>query len=87
MLQDIKPHQQHQVHIGSRPRNLSVLDTVFHLDGPWGASLAYALPIALSLTGRLAPVYLIIISIVMFIVANGYKVICKHHPDGGGVYS
>jgi len=71
----------------NRPRNLGALGTLSHLDANWGTSLAYVLPLSLSLTGRLAPVYMIIVSIVMFIVANGYKIICKHNTDGGGVYS
>ncbi len=79
--------QGHEGHDGHRPRNLGVLDSLFHLDADWGTSLAYILPLSLSLTGRVAPLYMIIISFIMFVVANGYKVICKHNPDGGGVYS
>lgn len=73
--------------IEKRPRNLGVKESLFHLDADWGTSLAYILPIALTLTGRLAPVYMIIIAFIMFVVANGYKVVCRHNPDGGGVYS
>jgi len=73
--------------LGHRPRNLGVADSVFHLDADWGTSLAYTLPLALSLAGRLAPIYMIIIALIMTLVASGYKVICKHNPDGGGVYS
>jgi amino acid transporter len=72
---------------GHRPRNLGVLESLFHLDADWGTSLAYVLPLALAFTGRLAPIYLMIIAFIMFVVANGYKVVCRHNPDGGGVYS
>jgi amino acid transporter len=72
---------------GHRPRNLGVLDSLFHLDADWGTSLAYILPLSLALTGRLAPIYMIVIAAIMFIVANGYKIVCKYNPDGGGVYS
>ncbi len=72
---------------GSRPRNLGVLEALFHLDADWGTSLAYILPLGLALTGRLAPVYMLIIAFIMFLVANGYKIVCRHNPDGGGVYS
>lgn len=80
---DDLPHHDH----GHRPRNLGVMDSLFHLDADWGTSLAYILPLSLSLTGRLSPVYMMIIAAIMFIVASGYKVVCKHNPDGGGVYS
>jgi amino acid transporter len=72
---------------GNRPRNLGVLEALFHLDADWGTSLAYILPLGLALTGRLAPIYMVIIAFIMFVVANGYKVVCHHNPDGGGVYS
>lgn len=72
---------------GHRPRELGVADSLYHLDADWGTSLAYVLPIALTLTGQFSPIYIIIIAIVMFLVASGYKIICRHNPDGGGVYS
>ncbi len=78
---------QHGAHEGHRPRNLGVLDSLFHLDADWGTSLAYILPLSLSFTGRLAPIYMLIIAFIMFVVANGYKIVCKYNPDGGGVYS
>jgi amino acid transporter len=78
----------HDPHGGAhRPRNLGVKEALFHLDADWGTSLAYVLPIALSLAGRLAPIYMLIIATIMFVVANGYKIVCRHNPDGGGVYS
>jgi len=76
----------HDAH-GHRPRNLGVLEALFHLDADWGTSLAYILPLGLSLAGRLAPIYMLIIAFIMFVVANGYKIVCRHNPDGGGVYS
>jgi amino acid transporter len=82
-IDEIKEISHHE----HRPRNLGVMDSLFHLDADWGTSLAYILPLGLALTGRLAPVYMVIIAVIMLIVANGYKVVCKHNPDGGGVYS
>lgn len=70
-----------------RPRNLGTMEALFHLDADWGTSLAYILPLGLALTGRLAPIYMLIIAFIMFVVANGYKIVCRHNPDGGGVYS
>src|SRR5260221_11695002 len=85
---DEAAHGEHDSHgDGHRPRNLGVRESLFHLDADWGTSLAYILPLSLGLTGRLAPVYMIIIAVIMFIVANAYKVVCRHNPDGGGVYS
>lgn len=83
-VEDLPGHVHDHAH---RPRNLGVLDSLFHLDADWGTSLAYILPLSLSLTGRLSPIYMMIIAAIMFIVANGYKIVCKHNPDGGGVYS
>ena len=86
--ESVKQDVKNEVEIeGHRPRDLGVTDALFHLDADWGTSLAYVLPLALSLTGRFAPVYIIIIACVMFIVASGYKIVCRHNPDGGGVYS
>jgi amino acid transporter len=80
-------HGGHGSQDGHRPRNLGVRESLFHLDADWGTSLAYILPLSLSFTGRLAPVYMLIIAFIMFVVANGYKIVCKYNPDGGGVYS
>ncbi len=78
----------HDPHGGEhRPRNLGVRESLFHLDADWGTSLAYILPLSLALTGHLAPIYMIIIALIMALVANCYKIVCRHNPDGGGVYS
>jgi hypothetical protein len=79
-------HQEEEGQLLHPPRNLGVAESLFHLDADWGTSLAYTIPLAFALTGRLAPIYLIIIAFVMFVVASGYKVVCKYTPEGGGVY-
>jgi len=71
---------------GSRPRNLGWLRAAALLYGDWGTSKAYVIGLAVLLAGYAAPVYLLPIGVLTFLVGSNYVLVCKFFPEGGGVY-
>ncbi|MSS72407.1 MAG: amino acid permease [Candidatus Latescibacteria bacterium] len=70
-----------------RPRNVNSSRAAAILYGDWGTSKAYVLGIAFAMAGY-ASFYLILAMVVFTaIVGINYIWVCKHYPDGGGVYS
>lgn len=70
-----------------RPRNVDSGRAAAILYGDWGTSKAYVIGIAFALAGY-ASFYLILGMVALTaIVGLNYIWICKHYPDGGGVYS
>jgi nucleotide-binding universal stress UspA family protein len=57
------------------------------LFGDWGTSRLYVLGIAFALTGRASFWFMSAMSVLLVGVAWAYQVICRLHPEGGGVYS
>ena len=57
------------------------------LYGDWGTSKAYVLGIAFALAGHASWFFLGLMSLLTAMVGICYTIICRTHPDGGGVYS
>lgn len=70
-----------------RPRNVDWKRAAALLYGDWGTSKAYVIGAAF-LAGQYASLPIIVaVSVVTGLVGYNYAVICRHFPDGGGVYS
>jgi amino acid transporter len=74
-----------------RPRNLDWRRAAALLYGDWGTSKAYVIGVAFSGTAFAAgysslPIILAVCGLTA-LVAFTYVLVCKHYPDGGGVYS
>ncbi len=74
-----------------RPRNVDWKRAAALLYGDWGTSKAYVIGFAFS--GGVAAVgyrslpIIIAVSLLTALVAYNYIIVCRHFPDGGGVYS
>jgi len=70
-----------------RPRNLGWARAAALLYGDWGTSKAYVIGLAF-LAAQFASFPIIIaVCALTGLVGYNYIIICKHYPDGGGVYS
>lgn len=70
-----------------RPRNVDSSRAAAILYGDWGTSKAYVLGIAFALAGYSSFYLILAMSAFTAIVGVNYIWVCKHYPDGGGVYS
>src|SRR3954471_13281718 len=70
-----------------RPRNLDWKRAAALLYGDWGTSKAYVIGAAFLATGFASLPIILAVCALTGLVALNYVVICKHFPDGGGVYS
>src|SRR5262245_39695945 len=70
-----------------RPRNLDWKRAAALLYGDWGTSKAYVIGLAFLAAGYSSLPIIIAVCLVTGLVGYNYIVICKHFPDGGGVYS
>ena len=72
---------------GHRPRNVDWKRAAALLYGDWGTSKAYVIGIAF-VTAQFSSLNLILpVCLITLLVGINYAVICRHFPDGGGVYS
>lgn len=71
----------------ARPRNLRWFLAGPLLYGDLGTSRLYVLGLAIYFAGKSAPFYVGAVGLVLIAVAWAYTIICRTHPDGGGVYS
>jgi len=70
-----------------RPRNVNAPRAAAILYGDWGTSKAYVIGIAFAV-GSYSSFWLIAAMCVLTaLVGVNYMAICKHYPDGGGVYA
>src|SRR6266705_4956452 len=70
-----------------RPRNVDWQRAAALLYGDWGTSKAYVIGAAfLAATYASLPIILAVCALTGLVGYN-YIVVCKHFPDGGGVYS
>src|ERR1700745_2185897 len=70
-----------------RPRNVDWKRAAALLYGDWGTSKAYVIGLAFVAAGFSSlPIILAVCALTGFVGIN-YAVICRHFPDGGGVYS
>jgi amino acid transporter/nucleotide-binding universal stress UspA family protein len=57
------------------------------LYGDWGTSKAYVIGLAFVAAGYASLSIIIAVCVLTAFVAYNYIIVCKHFPDGGGVYS
>src|SRR2546430_5829742 len=70
-----------------RPRNLDWKRAAALLYGDWGTSKAYVIGLAFLAAGFSSLPIILAVCVVTALVGINYIVICRHFPDGGGVYS
>src|ERR671930_1939461 len=70
-----------------RPRNLDWKRAAALLYGDWGTSKCYVIGLAFVAAGFSSLPIIFAVCLVTGLVGINYIVICRHFPDGGGVYS
>src|ERR1700676_2132559 len=70
-----------------RPRNVDVPRAAAILYGDWGTSKAYVIGLALAVAGYASFWLIAAMCLLTALVGINYMAICKHYPDGGGVYA
>ena len=70
-----------------RPRNVDWKRASALLYGDWGTSKAYVIGLAFLAAGFSSLPIILAVCAVTALVGVNYIVICRHFPDGGGVYS
>ncbi len=71
----------------NRPRNVDWKRAAALLYGDWGTSKAYVLGIAFGVAAFSSLPIILAVSLLTGLVGLNYLVVCRHFPDGGGVYS
>lgn len=71
----------------NRPRNVDWKRAAALLYGDWGTSKAYVLGLAFLAVGYSSFPIILAVCAITGLVGMNYLVICRHFPDGGGVYS
>jgi amino acid transporter len=70
-----------------RPRNVGWVRAAALLYGDWGTSKAYVIGLAVAAVGFAALPHLLAVCAVTGLVGINYIWVCKHFPNGGGVYT
>src|SRR6266851_5074942 len=70
-----------------RPRNVGWARAAALLYGDWGTSKAYGIGAAFLATGFSSLPIILAVTALTGLVGYNYVIVCKHYPDGGGVYS
>ncbi|MGZ4964799.1 MAG: amino acid permease [Limisphaerales bacterium] len=70
-----------------RPRNLGWKRAAGLLYGDWGTSKAYVIGAAFFAAGFSSLPMILAVCALTGLVGYNYTIICRHFPDGGGVYS
>ena len=70
-----------------RPRNVGWVRAAALLYGDWGTSKAYVIGLAVAAVGFMALPHLLAVCVLTGLVGVNYIWVCKHFPNGGGVYS
>ena len=70
-----------------RPRNVDWKRAAALLYGDWGTSKAYVIGLAFIAAGFSSFPIILAVCVLTAVVAYNYIIVCKHFPDGGGVYS
>src|SRR5271155_1238118 len=70
-----------------RPRNVDVPRAAAILYGDWGTSKAYVIGLAFAVGGYSSFWLIAAMCVLTALVGLNYMVICRHYPDGGGVYA
>src|SRR5215468_5865322 len=70
-----------------RPRNVDWPRAAAILYGDWGTSKAYVVGLAFAVAGYSSFWLIAAMAVLTALVGINYMVICRHYPDGGGVYA
>src|SRR5256884_1566991 len=70
-----------------RPRNVDWKRAAALLYGDWGTSKAYVIGLAFVAAGFSSLPIILAVCALTGLVGYNYIIICRHFPDGGGVYS
>ncbi len=70
-----------------RPRNVDSPRAAALLYGDWGTSKAYVIGLAFAVAGYSSFWLIAAMCLLTALVGVNYMAICKHYPDGGGVYA
>lgn len=70
-----------------RPRNVGWVRAAALLYGDWGTSKAYVIGLGVAAVGFAALPHLLAVCAVTALVGINYIWVCKHFPNGGGVYT
>src|SRR2546423_936641 len=70
-----------------RPRNVGWARAAALLYGDWGTSKAYVIGAAFLATRYASFPIILAVCALTGLVAYNYVIVCRHFPDGGGVYS
>jgi amino acid transporter len=70
-----------------RPRNVGWARAASLLYGDWGTSKAYVIGLAFVAAGFSSFPIILAVCALTALVGYNYIIVCKHFPDGGGVYS
>jgi amino acid transporter len=70
-----------------RPRNVDAMRAASILYGDLGTSKAYVIGLAFALMGYASFWLIAMVSILTILIGINYIIICKHYPNGGGVYA
>ena len=72
---------------GKRPRNVDWKAAAAILYGDWGTSKAYVVGLAFAVAGYSSFWLIAAMCLLTALVGLNYSIICRHSPDGGGVYA
>jgi len=70
-----------------RPRNLDWRRAASLLYGDWGTSKAYVIGLAFVAAAYSSLPIILAVCLLTAVVGYNYIIVCRHFPDGGGVYS
>src|ERR1700737_4876031 len=70
-----------------RPRNVDAPRAAAILYGDWGTSKAYVIGLAFAVAGYSSFWLIAAMCVLTALVGFNYMIICRHYPDGGGVYA
>jgi amino acid transporter/nucleotide-binding universal stress UspA family protein len=70
-----------------RPRNVDWKRAAALLYGDWGTSKAYVIGLAFVAAGYSSLPIIVAVCALTAVVGFNYLIVCRHFPDGGGVYS
>ena len=71
----------------TRPRNVDWKRAAAILYGDWGTSKAYVIGLAFAVAGYSSPWLIGAMCLLTALVGLNYMTICRHYPNGGGVYA
>ncbi len=71
----------------NRPRNVDWRRAAALLYGDWGTSKAYVIGLGFAVAGFASFPIILAVCASPALVGYIYVVVCRHFPDGGGVYS